>query len=158
MDVQDDLQRIESAMEALARVGQSHIAAAVRSERAGVPMTGAAQQVLRRVIEYGPVRMSDLARRVEMSDAAVSRLITVLEESGQVHRTISTKDRRVALVRATASGRRTSARFRRAADAIFQECLKDWTAGDLTKLASLIERLALDLRRPAQARTTRAKG
>jgi DNA-binding MarR family transcriptional regulator len=154
--LRNDLQRIESAMEALARVGQSHTAAAVRAERAGVPMTGAAQQVLRRVIEFGPVRVSDLARHVHMSDASVSRLVTALEESGQVTRTASADDGRVAMVRPTAAGRRTGARLRRAADEIFQERLEDWTARDLARLAGLMERLAADLRRPATGRARRS--
>jgi DNA-binding MarR family transcriptional regulator len=154
--VQEDLQRIESAMEALARVGQSHTAAALRAERAGVPMTGAAQQVLRRVIEHEPVRVSDLARHVQMSDAAVSRLVTALEESGQVRRMASPDDRRVAIVRATAAGRRTGARLRRAADRIFEERLEDWSARDLAKLALLMERLARDLRSPERVRARRS--
>lgn len=143
-------------MEALARVGQSHRAAAIRSERAGVPMTGAAQQVLRRVIEHAPVRVSDLARHVHMGDAAVSRLVTSLEEEGQVVRSPSDLDGRVAMVRPTAAGRRTAQRLRRAADDIFRERLAGWSARDLARLASLMERLAGDLRRPAPEQPRRS--
>jgi DNA-binding MarR family transcriptional regulator len=114
-----------------------------------VPLTGAAQQVLRRVIEHAPVRMSDLARHVHMGDAAVSRLVTSLEEQGQVVRSPSDRDGRVAMVRPTATGRRTARRLRRAADEIFRERLAGWSARDLGRLASLMERLAADLRRPA---------
>jgi DNA-binding MarR family transcriptional regulator len=108
------------------------------------------------VIEHEPVRVSDLARHVQMSDAAVSRLVTALEESGQVRRMASPDDRRVAIVRATAAGRRTGARLRRAADRIFEERLEDWSARDLAKLALLMERLARDLRSPERVRARRS--
>jgi DNA-binding MarR family transcriptional regulator len=158
METGDELRRIERAMEALARVGQSHSAAALRAERAGVQMTGAAQQVLRRVIEHGPVRMSDLARHVHMSDAAVSRLVTALEADGQVVRAVDTRDRRVARVRPTPAGRRSARRLRRAADEILVERMEGWTRRDLATLAALMERLAADLRRPTPESARRSTG
>jgi DNA-binding MarR family transcriptional regulator len=141
-----DLQRIETAMEALARVGQSRRAARVRATHAGVELTGAAQKVLRRAIEDGPIRISDLARRSHMSDAVVSRQVTVLENEGLVARVASPEDGRVAMVKPTASGRQVAGRLRRAADEIFQDALQRWSRKDLAKLAELIERLAGDLR------------
>lgn len=148
MPLEDDLQRVERAMEGLARVGRSRSAANARSERARVKLTGAAQQVLRRVIEESPVRISDLARRIQMGDAAVSRQVTSLEEQGLAARASTPEDGRVAMVRPTPAGRRAGRRLRRAADEIFQERLSEWSARDLASLAELIERLARDLRRP----------
>jgi len=144
----DPLQRLESAMEGLVRVGRSRTAAALRAERAGVDLTGAAQQVLRRVIDEGPVRISDLARRVAMGDAAVSRQVTALEDRGLAARAPSPDDGRVAMVRPTPAGRRAGRRLRRAADEIFQERLAGWSDRDLASLAALLERFARDLRRP----------
>ena len=51
MPLADDLQHVESAMETWSRVGRSRNAAEFRSAHAGVELTGAAQQVLRRVID-----------------------------------------------------------------------------------------------------------
>ncbi|MDJ0788160.1 MAG: MarR family transcriptional regulator [Myxococcota bacterium] len=147
MALADDLQRVERAMERLARIGRSRSAASLRASRAGIDLPGAAQQVLRRVIEHGPIRISDLAGRVHMADAAVSRQVTALEEQGLVARAASPDDGRVALVRATPAGRGAGRRLRRAADAIFQQCLADWSDRDLARLAGLIERLAGDLHR-----------
>jgi DNA-binding MarR family transcriptional regulator len=146
MPLERDLQRIEAAMEALARVSQGRTAAAVRAARAGLHLTGTAQQVLRRVIESAPVRVSDLARQVQMGDAAVSRQVTALEEQGLVTRSPSPEDRRVALVRPTSLGRGAGRRLRRAADGIFAEHLASWSSKDLASLALLMERLARDLR------------
>lgn len=145
MPLADDLQRVEAALETLARLGRSRSAAESRAARARVELSGAAQQVLRRVIEHGPVRVSDLARRVHMADAAVSRQVTALEEQGLVARAASARDGRVAMVRATASGKRAGGRLREAADGIFRERLSRWSARDLASLAGLVERLARDL-------------
>ena len=132
-------------MEALARVAQGRTAAALRAARAGLPLTGAAQQVLRRVIENAPVRISDLARHVHMGDAAVSRQVTALEEQGLVVRAPSSRDGRVAMVRPTPLGRGAGRRLRRVADGIFEEHLADRSSRDLARPAHLMERLAREL-------------
>jgi len=132
-------------MEALSRLGRSRAAAAQRAARAGVHVTGAAQIVLRTVIEDGASRVSDLARRANMSDAVMSRQATVLEELGLVERAGSAEDGRVAMVSPTAEGRRVGKRLRAAADEIFEEHLARWSAGDLSRLADLMEALADDL-------------
>jgi len=154
--MQRDLQRIETAMESLARVGQSRRAARARAARAGVHLTGAAQKVLRQAIENGPIRISDLARGSDMSDAVVSRQVTVLENGGLVTRVASPDDGRVAMVKPTAAGRQASGRLRRAADEIFQAYLQRWSAKELTDLADLMERLAGDLRSSSDASLPKA--
>jgi DNA-binding MarR family transcriptional regulator len=146
MALDPNLQRVEEAMEALVRVSQGRGSASTRAVRAGVQMTGAAQKVLRSVLEDEPVRISDLARQLHMGDAAVSRQVTTLEEQGWVVRVSSPDDGRVAMVRSTAAGRRAGGRLRRAADEIFREHLLQWGERDLSKLAGLMERLVRDLR------------
>lgn len=150
MALPKDLQRIEKAMEALARVGRSRKAATLRAARAGLPITGAAQTALRTILEDGPIRISDLARQLELGDAAVSRLVTGLEAGGLVTREADPADGRVAIAKATAAGLNLGKKLRRAADTIFSERLADWSAADLATLAGLVERLADDLRKPAK--------
>lgn len=140
-----NLQRIEAAMERLARIGQSRRSSARRAERAGISLLGSAQQVLRASIDHVPARISDLARATSMSDAAVSRQVTLLEGEGLVEREACAEDGRVARVRPTASGRAVGRRLRAAADEIFQEHLVGWRADDLAKLAELMECLSDDL-------------
>lgn len=135
-------------MEQLARVGRSRRADAERSARAGLHLPRAAQLVLRQTVEAGPLRISDLARSLEMSDAAASRTVTVLEAEGLIERVASPDDGRVALARITARGRRVQRRLREVQDEIFAGYLSGWSARDLATLADFIERLAGDLRRP----------
>ena len=139
------LQRIDAAMERLARIGQSRRSSARRASRAGTSLLGSAQQVLRASIDHVPARISDLARATSMSDAAVSRQVTLLEGEGFVEREACAEDGRAARVRPTASGMSVGRKLRSAADEIFQEHLVGWRADDLAKLADLMERLGNDL-------------
>ena len=147
-----DLQRVEEAVESLARMIQRQKPAAMRAARAAVDLSRTAQKLLWHVTTEAPIRISDLARDVGMSDAVVSRQVSALEEEGLVERRTSTEDGRVAFVRPTAQGRAIGRRLRRAADAIFHEQMEDWTARDLGALAEHLERLVQDLRHGPRGR------
>jgi DNA-binding MarR family transcriptional regulator len=142
---EEDLQRVEHAVERLARLFQSQKPAARRAALSGVDLTRTAQKLLWHVITEAPIRISDLARDVGMSDAVVSRQVQALEHEGLVERRPSPKDGRVSLVRPTARGRGAGRRLRRAADTIFHEKMTRWSARDLAALAEHIERLVADL-------------
>jgi len=159
MPLEPDLQRIERALEQLSRVTRSRRADAERAARAGVHLPRAAQMVLRQVVETGPVRISDLARALHMSDAAASRTVTALEGEGLLSRSGSPDDGRVALVEITPPGRRIQRRLREAQDEIFGESLSHWSRQDAAKLADLMERLADDLRSlpPAEGHASRGR-
>ncbi len=147
MDREKDLKRVEDAVEALARLFQGQKPAERRAALAGVELSRTAQKVLWHVVTDAPIRISDLAKQVGLSDAVVSRQVTALEDEELVARRASEADGRVALVSPTAKGRRTGARLRRAADAIFREQLEDWSRSDLADFATHLERLLHDLRR-----------
>ena len=147
MAIEKDLQRVEDAIEALGRLFQGQRPAARRAALAGVDLSRTAQKLLWHVITEAPIRISDLARDVGMSDAVVSRQVSVLEADGLVERRASPDDGRVAFVRPTQRGRAVGRRLRRAADAIFREQMAEWSARDLAQLADHLERLLVDLRR-----------
>lgn len=151
MALERNLQRIETALEQLSRVTRSRRADAERATRAGVRLPRAAQMALRETVETGPVRISDLARALHVSDAAASRTVTALEQEGLLARSGSPHDGRVALVAITARGRRVQQRLRQAQDEIFRESLSHWSRRDLAKLAELVDRLSADLRTPPGA-------
>jgi len=142
---EDDLQRVEHSVERLARLFHRQKPAARRAALSGINLTRTAQKLLWHVITEAPIRISDLARDVGMSDAVVSRQVQALEQEGLVERHPSPEDGRVALVRPTARGRGAGRRLRRAADEIFHEKMASWSARDLAALAQHIERLVADL-------------
>lgn len=145
MALSPELDRLERAMERLGRIGRSPQAAAARASMAGIAMPGAAQRVLRAVIEHGPIRVSEVARRVDVGDAAASRLITTLEAAGLAKRAASPDDGRVQMVSPTPAGRAAARKLRRAADRIFESRLDGWSDRELSNIAGLMERLAGDL-------------
>jgi DNA-binding MarR family transcriptional regulator len=146
MPLERNLQRIETALEQLARVTRSRRADAERAARAGVHLPRASQMVLRQAVEAGPVRISDLARALHISDAAASRTVTALEQEGLIERQASPDDGRVALVDITPRGRKVQRRLREAQDEIFGASLSHWSGPDLARLADMMDRLAVDLR------------
>ena len=146
MPLDRNLRRIEAALEQLSRVVRSRRADGERAARAGVRLPRVAQMVLRETVESGPVRISDLARALHMSDAVASRTVSALEAEGLIERSGSPDDGRVALVDITARGRRVQRRLREAQDEIFGASLSHWSSQDLARLADMMDRLAVDLR------------
>jgi DNA-binding MarR family transcriptional regulator len=146
MPLDKNLNRVETAMMSLARIGHSRKGDAARCERAGVQLPPAAQRVLHQIGERGPARISDLAHLTQTGDAAVSRQVSLLEQRGLVSREVDPHDGRASRVSLTAEGRRVSKRLRQAQDEIFSELLDGWKRKDLETLAGLMERLIDDLR------------
>lgn len=56
------------------------------------------------VVDVGPVRPGDLAHRLGVLPASVSRTVATLEDAALVERTVDTDDRRSSFVSATAEG------------------------------------------------------
>ncbi len=81
----------------------------LRAARADDPETGlspARLSALSVVIHAGPLSLSDLARREQVSRPAVSQLVRGLEQPGLVRRRIDPRDGRSAVLEATAEGKR----------------------------------------------------
>jgi DNA-binding MarR family transcriptional regulator len=58
------------------------------------------------VVDVGPVRLGDLANRLGVLPASVSRTVATLEAAALVDRTVDPEDRRSSFVSATAEGAR----------------------------------------------------
>jgi DNA-binding MarR family transcriptional regulator len=76
-------------------------------------LTPTAASVLLTVARVGPVRPTELAAGEGLNPTMLSRVIADLCDSGFVKRVIDPDDRRAALVKATADGRRVCERMRR---------------------------------------------
>jgi DNA-binding MarR family transcriptional regulator len=129
------------------------IAAGARSARqrervvhaARVPLTGAGLIVLRTVQRYGPVAVSEVARRLEVDQSTASRQIRPLEEQGLVTRATDPTDRRSARLAVTPKGRRLLDRVRGVSLNDYAVAMGDWSDADRTTLADLLERLRVGL-------------
>jgi DNA-binding MarR family transcriptional regulator len=119
-------------------------------ERSGVPLGLVAIGVLHRIIDFGPIRPTELAEHADIQPAALSRQIRILEDSGYTVRVADPDDGRVALLEATEHGRDAYRRFVAANDELLARRLGDWSAAELHDLADRMLRLVADLRGPLE--------
>lgn len=143
---QKDLLRIEAAMVELGRMTRSGRADRLRCERAGVEVTGAAQRLIYYLMENGPMRLSELARRTETDPGILTRQVNALEQQGLVARRPDPTDRRAWIVRMLPKGRRIALRLREVQDEVLGSQLAGWTAAELEQAAGLMEQLIRDIR------------
>ncbi|MFO0689047.1 MAG: MarR family transcriptional regulator [Myxococcota bacterium] len=146
MSRQKHLLRIEAAMVELGRMTRSGRADRLRCQRAGVDVTGAAQRLIYYLMENGPMRLSELARRTETDPGILTRQVNALEQQGIVERRPDPTDRRAAILQMSAKGRRIAQRLREVQDEVLGGQLAGWSAADLERAATLMERLILDVR------------
>jgi DNA-binding MarR family transcriptional regulator len=103
-----------------------------------VPMTTTQRLALIEVALVGPLRLRNLAQRMETTPATATRAVDALEELGLVRRTPERDDRRGVLVTATARGNRWVARrrvlLREALHALPDNAVPDRLVKDMTRL------------------------
>ena len=111
----------------------------------GAPLELAAAQVLGRVGDEGPLRLTALAERLGLDLSTVSRQVPGLEAAGWLDREADPRDRRAQLLRLTEAGQQ-ALRERRAMHAqILREALPAWEDAQLHDLAASLARLNTDL-------------
>lgn len=120
-----------------------------QSERAlraaGISLTPASFAALQQVCRHGPMRVTDVARRLRIDQSTASRQLRPLEAQGLIARRAEAGDRRAARLAPTARGRGVIERVRAATLRDFDAILGHWSAGDRRRLALLLERFRLDM-------------
>ena len=109
-------------------------------DAAGTRLSGAGLHVLRVLHWAGSLPMSDLARRLEVDQSTLSRQVRPLEDDGLVERTAGEADKRVAVLRLSASGRKVLDRIHRLRRRDLEVVLAGWTDDDRAELARLLDR------------------
>jgi DNA-binding MarR family transcriptional regulator len=140
--------RLREALQSLQRITSSRHLDLLHAARTGVPIGLSALGVLGRVIDKGPLRMSELAAAGRMHPAALTRHVQALEEEGMIERSPDPTDRRASVVRATTKGRAAHRRMEEVNDEIMAAQLADWSVGELEDLNAHLDRLIVALRRP----------
>jgi DNA-binding MarR family transcriptional regulator len=136
---------VTAAIQTLFRLGGSRRIHQQQSAAAGVSLSPQALRVLERTVEAGQTTPGQLAERLDLDPAVVTRLLRQLEDSGLVTRTRSADDGRVSTVEATPAGLDAFGRVR---DVIWDQvrrALAGWPAEDLATLADLLGRLVADV-------------
>lgn len=102
-------------------------------------------RVLGRLIDQGPASPGQLAARLELDPAVITRLLRQLEDGGLALRQRSAEDGRVSTVHATDAGRDAFSRVRDVIWRHMRAVLDGWAAADIEDLAALLERLVTDV-------------
>jgi len=148
------LRRLREELGALRRITGSQRLERLLAVRAGTAIGIAAVAVLGKVIDDGPIRMSDLADAVRMHPAALTRQVQALEIEGFVERSQDPADGRASVIAVTDAGRNVHSRIEEANDEIMAEQLSEWSESELRELVSILDRLVADLRAvPASRRS-----
>ena len=112
---------------------------------AGVSLTPAGLRALRVVERFGPIAVSDVARRLDVDQSTTSRQIRPLEEQSLVERTTDGGDRRVSWLVVSTAGTRVLDKVRDVFLNDFAVALADWEPEDRDRLGALLERFRAGL-------------
>jgi DNA-binding MarR family transcriptional regulator len=107
-----DLERIEQGLSDLVRLTSSTRVHDARVRGSGVAISRTNLRFLDAALELGPVSVSKLASRMDLSQPTASRALQQLESDGYVERTSDPGDGRVACYSVTAGGLEAHQRMR----------------------------------------------
>lgn len=145
-DSAEVMRRLREEMGALRRITGSQRLDRLVAVRSGVSIGVAAVAVLGKVIDEGPIRMTDLADAVRTHPAALTRQVQALEAEGYVERRADPLDGRASVVGVTSVGRVAHRRIEATNDELMAEQLVGWSRDELTALVDQLDRLVADLR------------
>jgi DNA-binding MarR family transcriptional regulator len=138
---------VTAAIQTLFRLGGSRRIQQQQSAAAGVSLSPQALRVLERTVETMQTTPGQLAERLDLDPAFVTRLLRQLEDSGLVSRSRSPEDGRVSTVEPTGAGVDAFSRVR---DVIWDQVrrtLAGWPVEDVDALAELLGRLVTDVQK-----------
>ena len=138
---------VTAAIQTLFRLGGSRRIHQQQSAAAGVSLSPQALRVLELTVEAGTTTPGQLAHRLDLDPAVVTRLLRQLEDSGLVTRTRSPEDGRVSTVEPTEEGFDAFGRVREVIWAQVRRALADWPGDDVAALAGLLGRLVTDVQK-----------
>jgi DNA-binding MarR family transcriptional regulator len=141
-----EFEAISGPLARLFRLGASRNVQSGQAAAAGVDVTPPGLVLLHRLVDEGPLSLSDLSARADMDLGATSRQVKVLEADGLVERRSRVGDGRVTELLATDAGRRVRARIADVQDRHMADVLAGWSDDDQQQFAHLLDRFVEDLR------------
>jgi DNA-binding MarR family transcriptional regulator len=136
-----DLSRIEQALSDLVRLSSSARVHDARVRGSGVAISRTHLRFLAAVEELGPVSVSKIAGRMDLSQPTASRALQQLEIDGYVERTGDPDDGRVAFYSATTAGRQAHGAMREFMASQLNEALREMRPDRQSELAELLGEL-----------------
>lgn len=140
-----DLQAIERGLSIIVRWGNLPRIRERFVVAAGVALDRAGYQLLVRLNEGGPMRLSDLAERLGVDLSTASRQVHHLQLAGLVQRTTMEEDRRASLLSVTEPGKDMVERILEARRSVITEMLAGWSPEQRSELGRVLAHLADDM-------------
>jgi DNA-binding MarR family transcriptional regulator len=97
------------------------------------------------LVEFGPIRMTDLAAALRVDASTATRTVDKLAAAGLATRVCGQHDRRVVEITASALGRRRQAAMVASAKEALEEITSVFDASERAQLADLMDRLVASL-------------
>ncbi|HKY64923.1 MAG TPA: MarR family transcriptional regulator [Acidimicrobiales bacterium] len=142
----DQVAAVEAAITDLFRLASSRRLHKARQHRSGVDLSRTGWELLRRVEDLGPIRVSQLAELMDLSLPVTSRALQRLEDDGLVARRPDPADGRATRFLATRAGADARARIQQAMHDELATVLAMWPPAEREGLAALLPRLVADMR------------
>jgi DNA-binding MarR family transcriptional regulator len=139
-----DLELVEEALTRIVRRARQRPAHDQLMAAAGLSMERAAFSVAR-LCEDGPVRLSDLAARLDVNVSTISRHVQQLERDGLLRRGDDPRDRRAAMLHLTPEGRSVLKRAWGAKRAALIRIFDGWEPHERHTFAELLSRFSHEL-------------
>ncbi|WP_037367649.1 MarR family winged helix-turn-helix transcriptional regulator [Amycolatopsis orientalis] len=115
-------------------------------EATGLPLERPAMSVLGILhIEGQPLRVGEIANRMNVVGPHVTRQVQGLESRGLVRRVADPDDQRARLIELTPEGKAATERYVEVIEGWFSSALSGWTEEDRQLLDQLLKRLVEDL-------------
>jgi len=92
-----------------------------------------------------PLRVGEIANRMQVEGPHVTRQVQVLEKDGLVERVVDPADARARLIALTSRGQDVATQYLAVVLGWFAEALADWPAADRDDLSRLLARMVDDL-------------
>ena len=140
VDIETLVNRLAGSISVLTR------SAAVRrlhqrvARAAGVDIERSAYLVLKRLVQDGPARITELAQHVGVEPSTLSRHVSALDRQGLVQKEADPEDRRAFLATATPRGEALVEAVEEERRKLFASILSGWDPDDAERLVELIER------------------
>lgn len=143
----DPTDRVTESIQALFRLGGSRRIHQQQMAAAGVVLSPQGLRLLERVAESDIATPGQLAAKLDLDPAVVTRLLRQLEEPGLIVRRPSPTDGRVTTVDPTDKGLEALDRVRNVIWDQVRRTLSEWPDDDIDRLAALLDRLVHDVQR-----------
>lgn len=106
----------------------------------------AAVPVLALALQHDQISQSEIAERLMVDKASLSRLVTRLEAAGFLTRTLDSEDRRVTRISATELAASRWESVMQSHQTQWKARMQDWPMEDIDQLISLLSRLNIEFR------------